>query len=400
MKQRDQHLLAKAFFEAERASWLLTAPNPRVGALALSGGHIIGYGYHAAFGGPHAEEAALRDAGAWNESEQAPIPGRVDEMIVSLEPCSAQGKKRPPCTDTLIAAGVQRVLVAAVDPDPRHAGAGLEVLRAAGIQVDQADPAFQKQFEQQNAAFLRALAIPNRPWVLLKWAASLDGKLAAEDGTSQWITGAEARAEVHQLRALSDGVLAGAGTLRCDDPSLTARLVEASAGMREAIGGRQPKRILCGGGESVAQDARILATGGERIWILEHESTPATAIQAAGDAILRVAKHGGELDLKAALAILSAEHGVRRLLVEGGARIHGSLLAAGCVDAVVRYEAPLLIGGSRAACDGPSFPSPGQALRLEQEERAELGVDLRRAFLVAPQKEGPSPGSETENDRA
>lgn len=377
MSQRDAHLLEKAFFEAARAAWLFTAPNPRVGALALSGGHIIGHGYHAAFGAAHAEEAALRDAGAWDKQANRPIPGIVDEMVVSLEPCSATGKKRPPCTQTLLDAGVRRVLVGAVDPDPRHAGAGLKLLRAAGVQVDQPDAeGAAQQFAAQNPAFLGALAQPHRPWVLLKWAASLDGKLAADDGSSKWISGPESRAEVHQLRSVSDAVLAGAGTFRSDDPSLTAR--------PEKVSGRQPKRVLLGGADQAHASARVFGTGGTRIWVLANEQTVAAPILEHQDALLRVPRTAHGFDLAQVLEALTREYQVRRLFVEGGAKVHGALLAAGLADAVVRYEAPILLGGSRAACDAPSFASPAVSPRLLAEERAEMGADLRRAFLLGP----------------
>ena len=383
MSQRDIHLLEKAFFEAARATWLWTAPNPRVGALALSGGHIIGHGYHAAFGAAHAEEAALRDAGAWDVQTNRALPGIVDEIVVSLEPCSATGKKRAPCTQSLLDAKVRRVLVGAVDPDPRHAGAGLELLRAAGVQVDQPDPeGCAQRFAAQNPAFLGALARPSRPWVLLKWAASLDGKLAADDGTSEWISGVESRAEVHQLRAVSDAVLAGAGTLRSDNPSLTARPEEAPPGLRSEPALRQPKRILLGGASEVPADARIFGEGGRRIWVLAPDQDVAAPILAQGDALLCVPQQASRLDLQKALESLASEHQIRRLFVEGGAQVHGALLAAGLADAVVRYEAPILLGGARAACDAPSFASPAAAPRLHAEERADLGVDLRRAFLL------------------
>jgi diaminohydroxyphosphoribosylaminopyrimidine deaminase/5-amino-6-(5-phosphoribosylamino)uracil reductase len=388
VSQRDRYLLEKAFFEATRAAWLWTAPNPRVGALALSGGHIIGHGYHASFGGAHAEEAALRDAGAWDREANRAIPGIVDEMVVSLEPCSASGKKRPPCTQSLLDAGVRRLLVGAIDPDPRHAGAGLDLLRAAGMQVDQPDPAGSAQrFADQNPAFLGALARPTRPWVLLKWAASLDGKMAADDGSSQWISGVESRAEVHQLRAVSDAVLAGAGTLRADDPSLSARPDESPPGLRSAPALRQPKRVLLGGASQVPEQARVFGDGGARIWVLAPEQEVAPSILAQGDVLLRVPERAKGLDLGLALKSLAQEHQVRRLFVEGGAQVHGALLAAGLADAVVRYEAPILLGGSRAACSVDSFANPAEAPGLFAEERAELGVDLRRAFLLGPARE-------------
>lgn len=375
MKPRDLPLLARAAAEALRAEWLFTAPNPRVGALALAGGHVIGYGHHARIGGAHAEEAALRDAGAWDEQRAAPRAGVVDEIVLTLEPCSARGagKRRPACAELLRAAGVRRLVVGAEDPDPRHRGAALRALAEAGVEIVRADLAQ----EAALAAFTRALARPERPFVLLKWAASLDGKVAAAGGTSRWISGEAARAEAHQLRALGDAVMAGPGTLRVDDPRLDAREDGEAAP-------EQPLRILLDAPEDLSPSARVLAAPGPRAWICGEGEDPPRAAPAA-DAVLRVERGaGGRLDLDAALRGLRAELGVRRLLVEGGALLHGALLDQRLADAVVVYEAPLLLGGPRAACCGVGFPSPAEGVRLDHEEQRPLGADLRRAFLIQP----------------
>ena len=357
-QSRDYHLLEQAWFEAEKAGWLSVAPNPRVGALALKDGHVIGRGFHTAFGEAHAEEMALRDADAWCLETQQPLAGIVDEMVVTLEPCSSNGpaKKRPACASLLEAAGVQKVLVGAVDPNPLHAGAGLEVLRSFEIKVRTLE-SFQIRFEESNPAFLRALAHPDRPWVLLKWAASLDGKTASDSGSSQWITGAAAREEVHQLRKCSCAVMAGAGTVKADNPSLTAR-------GKQGLYLRQPKRVVLGVEPvDLASDASLLAEGGELL---------AYTTKASGE----------REPLSEILLDLKRNHGIARLLVEGGAHLHGELLDAGLADAVVVYEAPLLVGGHFGACLGAGFPSPAEGVRLAQEERLQLGDDLRRAFLI------------------
>lgn len=372
MKSRDEALLDRAFKEAERASWLWTAPNPRVGALALLDGHVVGYGHHAAVGQAHAEEAALRDAGAWEQLEA--LPGRVDEMVVTLEPCSSRGagKRRPPCVDLLRKAGVKRVLVAATDPDPRHAGAGLKLLAEAGIQVDLADQG-QERFEAQNQAFLRGLRHADRPFLLLKWAASLDGRIATADGSSQWITGPAAREEVHGLRASCDATLVGKGTVVQDNPRLNVRVV----------GEPQTRaRILVGAVDHVLPDAALLQIPGPRYWIeAVGTSLPDWADQ---DDTLVVTKRqeDGRLDLNFAFRTLRQEFGLRRILVEGGAALHGSLLAAGLADAIVRYEAPCLFTGGLPATQGEGVADPSQALMLAEEDRLDLGSDLRRAFLL------------------
>lgn len=376
MSTRDDALLERAAAEARRAGWLTTAPNPRVGALALCGGHVVGYGYHAVLGGPHAEEAALRDADAWDAETGSWRQGAVDEMVVTLEPCSSRagGKRRAPCLEALLAAGVRRLVVGATDPDPRHAGAALQAFRDAGGEVVLRD--HDAAFRALNRSFLRALARPDRPWVLLKWAASLDGRTAAASGDSQWISGPRSRAEVHALRACSDAVLAGAGTLLQDDPSLDARDVDLPHG-------QQPLRVLLlpAAGE-LAAGPRALASDGPRLWVKGADDPLPEAVRASGDPLLALPRHADGLDLPALLAALRTDHGVRRLFVEGGARLHGALVAAGLVDAVTRYEAPRLFGGGVGACVGEGPTVPDAAAALVDEERADLGDDLRRAFLL------------------
>lgn len=374
MNNRDTALLERAFAEAAKGEWLWTAPNPRVGAIALKSGHVVGFGYHQRFGQAHAEEAALVDAGAIVRDHAK--SGHVDEIVVTLEPCSARGgvKKRRPCLEWLLEAGVKRVVVGAVDPDPRHAGHGLEQLREAGVEVVLADG--QARFEEQNQAFLNALSNPERPWVLLKWAASLDGRTATPNGVSQWISGSPAREEVHQLRSLGHAVMAGKGTVALDNPRLTAR-------DRDGHNNSQVARVLVGAAEHVTAQSNLLADNSKRIWIERHGFTlPKWATEK--DFLITVEQQeNGQLHLAAAMAQLASDFQIRRLLVEGGARLHGNLLAAGLADALVRYEAPLLLGGGLGAVDGPGVEHPRQGWPLLAEERCQLGADLRRAFLIA-----------------
>ena len=188
-----------------------TSPNPLVGALVLdSSGRLIGEGYHARAGLPHAEVGALAQAG---------VAARGGTLIVSLEPCCHQGRT-PPCTDAVIAAGIERVVVALEDPDPRVAGGGISRLRSAGLEV--ITGVLKAQAAHQNRAFVHRVRT-GRPWGVLKWAMSLDGRTALPNGESQWISGPEARTWVHQLRACCDAVIVGGGTVRADDPLLTSR---------------------------------------------------------------------------------------------------------------------------------------------------------------------------------
>ncbi len=377
MNIRDQSLLDRAFHEAERASWLWTAPNPRVGALALSQGHVIGHGHHAFLGGPHAEEAALRDAGAWNEDSNSPRPGVVDEMILTLEPCSATGpsKRRPKsCLHLLQAAGVKRVVLGATDPDPRHQGGAIAAMRAHGIEVIHA--AEEPRFATQNPAFLMAQDQPQRPFVLCKWAASMDGRTATEHGVSQWITGEEARAEGHQLRAISDGILVGSRTLHLDQPRLNARVSP------EDPWRNQPVRVFLAASHLAQANQGPLSIAGPRWWI---ESNPQASLPTGAtddDHLLSLPPDEcGRPDLDQALTKLKDE-GIGRLLIEGGSRVQAAFLRAGLVDAIVRYEAPSLFGGGLGSWQGQGPQHPREAWQLFAEERRDCGKDLRRAFLL------------------
>lgn len=375
---RDLALLRRAFREAERAGWLTTAPNPRVGALALRDGHVIGYGHHQVFGEAHAEENALRDAGAWNESLGRMEPGHVDEIVVTLEPCSSRsgGKKRPPCLEHLLHAGVKRVILGSKDPDSRHQGRAFAAMEEQGIEVVHLQQ--EEAFAEQNPAFLAALQHPERPWMLLKWAASFDGYTATPDGTSQWITAAEARAEVHLLRGCSQAVMAAKGTLAKDRPRLTARDLEQRANPTTA-------RILVDALQVVQEGDPVLEDAITRYWMVD-KSTATQALPSwwtEQDHRISVPRGiTGALVLEPGLQTLRREHGTQRILVEGGARLHGSLLQEGLADAFLRYEAPLLLMGGHGSCSATGCATPQEGVHLHSEERADLGPDLRRAFLL------------------
>jgi diaminohydroxyphosphoribosylaminopyrimidine deaminase/5-amino-6-(5-phosphoribosylamino)uracil reductase len=374
---RDQSLLDRAFHEAERASWLWTAPNPRVGALALSQGHVIGHGHHAYLGGPHAEEAALRDAGAWQEDSNGPLPGVVDEMVITLEPCSATGGKKRrlhSCLELLQSAGVQRVVLGATDPDPRHQGAAIAAMREQGIEVIHAGQ--EERFSAQNPAFLKAQEHPQRPFVLCKWAASVDGRTATHDGVSQWITGEEARAEGHQLRAVSDAILVGARTLELDQPRLNARVSP------EEPWQGQPLRVFLSASHLALADQGPLSIAGPRLWV---ECNPQATLPAGAnedDQLIQVSPDdSGRPSLSEVLSVLK-EQGVGRLLIEGGSHVQAAFLRTGLLDAVVRYEAPSLFGGGLGSLQGEGPDHPQHAWQLFAEDRRDCGKDLRRAFLL------------------
>jgi diaminohydroxyphosphoribosylaminopyrimidine deaminase / 5-amino-6-(5-phosphoribosylamino)uracil reductase len=330
-----------------------TSPNPPVGCIVLdAAGALAGQGFTSPAGGPHAEVNALRDAG-----ERA----RGGTAVVTLEPCAHHGRT-PPCTAALLAAGVARVVYAVADPNPVAAG-GADVLRAAGVDVE--GGVLEAEAALGNEAWLTALRL-GRPFVTWKYAASLDGRVAAADGSSRWVTGPEARADGHRLRAESDAVVVGSGTMRADDPQLT---------VREAAVRRQPLRVVVDSRAATPARARVL-DGAAPTLIAVAEAAGARHLHGRAE-IVRLPAAPGGLDLDALLAALH-DRGVRSVLLEGGPTLAGSFLAAGLVDRVVAYLAPVLIGGGGLpALAGPGAPTMAAARRLRLDEVTRLGADLR-----------------------
>jgi diaminohydroxyphosphoribosylaminopyrimidine deaminase/5-amino-6-(5-phosphoribosylamino)uracil reductase len=354
-----------------------TSPNPMVGAVLVRDGEVVGEGFHRAPGQPHAEALAL---------ERAAGRAAGATCYVTLEPCAHHGRT-PPCAAALIAAGVTRVVAAIEDPDPNVRGQGFARLRAAGVQVDVGIGAAAA--EAQNAAFLLHRR-QGRPRVTLKAAASLDGKVAAPDGTSQWITGEAARADAHRLRAEADAVAVGAGTALADDPRLTVRLPGWS--------GRQPLRVLIDATGRTITGARSAPAGsirraGGHLFDGAAPTLVATTAAAPPAALGAWAAAGAEVlvcpDAQAAtgeagvdLAFIAkalGERGVLELLVEGGPRLHASFWEAGLADRLVWYLAPLVIGGDGAPgllpAAGARTLTAARAVRVETIDR--LGSDLR-----------------------
>ncbi len=327
-EERDERHMAQAIAAAEPAR-LHAPPNPWVGAVLVTAAAA----YQAATappGGPHAEVSVLRLAAAAGDVTAG------STLYTTLEPCSHFGRT-PPCVDAIVAAGVRRVVVALVDPDPLVAGRGVAALRSAGVEVSLGTRS--DDVERQLAPYLKHRRT-GRPWVVLKLAATMDGRIAAPDASSRWITGALARRDVHALRAASDAVLAGAGTIRADDPELTVRDAFGASGEV-----RQPMRVVLG---RAPAGAKVLP-----------------ALELSGD-LGDVLDHLGGL-------------GVLQLLVEGGAKVAHDLHAAGLVDRYVLYLAPALFGGddARPLFDGPGARSIAEVWRGRIVSVEQLGVDLR-----------------------
>jgi diaminohydroxyphosphoribosylaminopyrimidine deaminase / 5-amino-6-(5-phosphoribosylamino)uracil reductase len=359
-REPDEAWMARAVALAEGGRGA-TSPNPMVGAVLVRDGRVVGEGFHRAAGRAHAEAVALAAAGTGAAGATC---------YVSLEPCAHQGRT-PPCADALVAAGVTRVVAAMADPDPRVDGAGLARLRAAGVRVDVGVGA--ELAAEQNAAYLTHRRL-GRPRITLKAAASLDGKVAAPDGTSQWITGPAARADGHRLRAEADAVAVGAGTALADDPRLTVRL--------PGHAGRQPLRVLVDAAGRVGADGHLFDGEAETL-VATTAVAPAVAVdawKAAGAEVLMCAQapEGRGVDLDDLATALGAR-GVLELLVEGGPRLQASLWAAGLADRLVWYLAPLAIGGDAApgllTGAGAATLTDARRLRLASVDR--LDDDLR-----------------------
>ncbi|MEM7205283.1 MAG: bifunctional diaminohydroxyphosphoribosylaminopyrimidine deaminase/5-amino-6-(5-phosphoribosylamino)uracil reductase RibD [Planctomycetota bacterium] len=340
-------------------------PNPRVGALAIGAGAVVGRGWHRWYGGAHAEVEAL------NEAQRAGRP--VDTIVVTLEPCSSDvgedGKKTPPCTRAILAAGIRRVVIGSEDGDPRHRGRGVQVLRDAGVDV--VTDVLAARCRAINRAYERGLQL-DRPWTIAKWAMTLDGKIAAPGGDARWISGADARRTVHELRARVDAVVVGFGTARRDDPELTVRMVE----------GDQPTRVVVDPWAELSQESRLVATCDRApVWLLVREDAAAdrvAALTGAGVEVLHVLPdRERSLDHAAAWRTLR-QRGLRRLLVEGGGRLHARLVEAQCIDQWLAFVAPKIIGGASAPTpvDGAGRPSAAAAWPLDELYWRACGEDL------------------------
>ncbi|RZI82912.1 MAG: bifunctional diaminohydroxyphosphoribosylaminopyrimidine deaminase/5-amino-6-(5-phosphoribosylamino)uracil reductase RibD [Rubrivivax sp.] len=347
----------------------LSDPNPRVGCVLVSAqGEVIGQGHTQQAGGPHAEVMALRDAQARGVS----LHGAT--AYVTLEPCSHHGRT-PPCADALVAAGLARVSVALLDPNPQVAGSGVARLRAAGITVDVLDPDHPqaRQARELNLGFLSRM-VRGRPWVRLKIAASLDGRTALDNGESQWITGTAARADGHAWRARASAVLTGIGTVLDDDPRLD---------VREVATARQPLRVVLDSHWRTPPAAKVLAPPGEAlIYGLEPQGLDASSrhhhlTAQATEATRLVATPGSaQVDLAYVLSDL-ARQGVNELHVEAGARLNAAFIEGGWVDEVLLYLAPKLIGPGRGLAELTPLSALSKAWPLAFHDTAMVGDDLR-----------------------
>ena len=344
-----------------------TSPNPLVGAVIVKRGKVVGRGYHHRAGTPHAEIHALVDAGA---------AAAGSDVYVNLEPCAHHGRT-PPCSDALIAAGVRRVFVGMVDPNPLVNGAGIARLRGAGIEV--IEGVLGAACAAINEAFVTFIQ-RGRPHITLKSAITLDGRVASRSGHARWVSGPGARKAGHKLRNDLDAIIVGSGTLLADDPQLDCRDVR---------GGRDPIRVIFDSRLRTAPTARVVAlaeTSTAPTWVVTTRRAPASrarVLEARGVEILRVASKAGHVDVAAGLKALG-DRGVVSALVEGGPTLAGALWTARCVDRLVTFIAPKVLGDPAALpmIAGPPAPTMASATEISEVSVRRVGSDIMIAGRV------------------
>jgi diaminohydroxyphosphoribosylaminopyrimidine deaminase/5-amino-6-(5-phosphoribosylamino)uracil reductase len=353
----DEAMMKRALRLAQRGLYT-TDPNPRVGSVLVRDGEVIAEGWHRKAGEPHAEAFALA---------QAAVKARGATAYVTLEPCSHHGHT-PPCADALLAAGIARVVVAATDPNPLVNGQGVDRLRAAGIQVEVG--LLQAEAEALNAGFNKRMR-SGLPLVRIKLAASLDGRTALANGTSQWISNEASRADVQQWRARSSAILTGVGTVLADDPKLTVRAAHIE------LLGRRPLRVICDTQLQTPVNASVLQELGALIYTRVEPQPHASAevIQVPADATRGVDLHSVLQDL--------AKRGCNEVLVEAGATLSGRLFELGLVDELLLYVAPTLLGqDARALVQLPLLDSMQQRIQMTLIDMQSMGSDVRLHYQV------------------
>ncbi len=366
----DHQFMARAIRLARRGLYT-TDPNPRVGCVLVKDGVIVGEGYHHRAGEPHAERNALAASGARAKGATA---------YVTLEPCCHHGRT-PPCSDALIEAGVVRVVAAMQDPNPRVSGQGLQQLRQAGIEVDVG--LLEAEARALNPGFIRRQS-GGMPYVRCKLAMSLDGRTAMASGESKWITGPEARLDVHSLRARSSAIITGIDTVLADDPSMNARL-------GDAIEVRQPLRVVLDSRLRMPPESKMLAPG-ETLVLCCPDADIDRQVRLEQDGVEVVRLDGctdARVDLSAVLQLLAGRE-INEVLVEAGAVLAGAFVSQGLVDELVIYVAPHLMGaGARGLLELPGIEQMQDRVNLDILDVRQIGKDMRITAKPVGQSSGP-----------
>ncbi|MBQ8122772.1 MAG: bifunctional diaminohydroxyphosphoribosylaminopyrimidine deaminase/5-amino-6-(5-phosphoribosylamino)uracil reductase RibD [Ruminococcus sp.] len=356
MEHSDHMRLA---LELAKKGMGFVCPNPLVGAVIVKDGRIIGEGWHKRYGDLHAERNAFADCEARGEDCSGA------DMYVTLEPCCHHGKQ-PPCTDAVISHGIKRVFVGSADPNPLVAGKGVQILRSHGIEV--VEDLLREECDQINQIFFHFITT-GRPFVTMKYAMTLDGKIACFTGNSKWITGEEARLHVQQERLRHTGIMVGVGTVLADDPLLTCRLE----------GGRDPVRIICDSHLRTPLDSNIVRTAGETptiIATLGEQAQRSSAYTEKGCKVLFVKEKDGRIDLRDLMKQLG-EMKIDSILLEGGGTLNWSALESGIVSRVQAYIAPKIFGGAgKSPVDGRGVPQPDLAFMLGDSKIVRFGQDI------------------------
>jgi diaminohydroxyphosphoribosylaminopyrimidine deaminase/5-amino-6-(5-phosphoribosylamino)uracil reductase len=344
------------------------SPNPRVGAVLVAAGEVIGEGFHRAAGEPHAEVEAITSAGGRS------LQGAT--LYVSLEPCCHHGRT-PPCTDAILAAGIGRVVVASDDPSSHASGRGLAILRERGVTVESAGGELEQRARLLNQPF-RKHARSGRPWVMFKAAMSLDGRVATRSGDSRWLSGEASRELVHRWRGDSDAVAVGIGTVLSDDPRLSARVGGSDS---ELLAARQPLRVVFDSLARLPPGARLLdELEALPLTVVTSRAAPHAAVEALrarGVGVVCATGENEQARARSALEQLGAQ-GVTSLMLEGGPRLAGVFLDIQEIDELRLFVAPLLLGarGARALLEGEGAETVAEALRAETLDCAQVGEDL------------------------
>ncbi len=357
-----------------------TSPNPMVGAVLVRGGRVIGCGWHRAAGQPHAEIEALLDARKRGENPKGAT------IHVTLEPCCTHGRT-PPCTDALIAAGIKRVVAGAIDPNPKHAGRGFKILKKAGVRVQRAEEKIQAECTELNEAFNHWI-VRGTPWVTVKAAMTLDGKIATATGESKWITGEAARAHGMKLRQGSDAILVGVNTILADDPSLTVRIKPAKA-MRRIVLDSQARTPLTAKvviDEQAAMTTVVVGTDAPKQRVAALAKRVKVLVAPRAKALSRKGATA-KIDLRWLLKRLGKEH-VTSLLVEGGGEVNASFLLGGLAQRVAFFYAPKILGGrdARKAVAGEGAKSLSEVIELQDIRWRRVGQDLLLEAKINPKR--------------
>ena len=346
-----------------------TTPNPSVGCVLVKDGKVVGKGFHAKAGEPHAEVMALREAG-----EKA----RGATAYVTLEPCSHFGRT-PPCAKGLVEAGVSKVIAAMCDPNPQVAGKGLQILSDAGIQS--AVGLLEENAEQLNKGFLKRMRT-GKPFVQLKLAMSIDGKTAMASGESKWITSAQARADVQQYRAKASAILSTSQTVLADDPSLNVRWEELPSDVKAGYAQeklRQPVRVILDSSHKVRSDFKVFSTESP-VWLVGEDNYPLTGFPVFTE-YLQLDRNQGETRLQALMAELGKRQ-INTLWVEAGATLAGALIAENLVDELIIYMAPKLLGDqARDLCHLPNLTQLADAPLWQLQSCEPIGDDLKLIYI-------------------